>query len=105
MNTNPKDPLNKVGPESEKELFRSFSMLCDGFPSDSVINAAVNILINAVRQSQPTRSQAEKYIDELIGRTKAILLDSHYDSIGRRKGIFPYDQHIFATHVKDSNKF
>ena len=105
MNSNPKDPLLKTGPESEQALFKSLSLLCDGFPTDVVINAAANMLINAVRQTRQTRPEAERYIDELIGRTKTILLDRHYDSAGRRKGIFPYDQHLYAEHFISRNKF
>lgn len=105
MNINPKDPILKTGPKVEGELFRALSLCCDGFPSDIVINAAANMLINAVRQTKSTRIEAEKYMDELINRSKTILLDHHYDSVGRRKGIFPYDQYIFVEHVNLRNKF
>ncbi len=63
-----------------------------------MIGATVNILVNAIRQSQPTRGQAEARFDELFGRTKQVLLD-HYDALGRKRGIFPYDQVVEMPHV------
>lgn len=104
MSSNPKDPLLKTGPEADRELFQAFSSASDGYPVEAAINAATNVLINAVRQSRPTREQAERAIDELIGRAKAILLDQHYDSTGRRKGIFPYDQTIVVPHFNPRSR-
>jgi hypothetical protein len=62
----------------------------------------MNLVINALRQTCTTRQQAEQRYDELIARCKGILVD-HYDMSGRKRGIFPYDQVIFArTHVEPS---
>jgi hypothetical protein len=105
MLSNPKDPFLKAGPEADHNLFKAFSACCDGFPTDSVINAAINILINAVRQQCKTRQQAEIVFDEMLGRAKAILLDRHYDSVGRRKGIFPYHQVIEMDLFQSQAKF
>jgi hypothetical protein len=69
------------------------SQASSGFAMDDVIGAAANILINAIRQSQPTQAKAEIRFDELFGRSKQALVD-HYDSLGRKRGIFPYDQVI-----------
>lgn len=88
-----KDPLAIATPDYQRELFGRFSKAADGFSAEDAIGAAVNVLINAIRQSQPTRGQAEVRFNELFGRSKQVLLD-HYDSIGRKRGIFPYDQVI-----------
>lgn len=91
MNT--KDPLLLATPDYTRELFNRFSKAADGFSAEDAIGAAANVLINAIRQSQPTRAQAEKRFDELFGRSKQVLVN-HYDTIGRKRGIFPYDQVI-----------
>lgn len=86
-----KDPLTLATPDRQRELFTRMSAVADGFGADDVVGAAVNLLVNAIRQSQPTRRQAEVRFDELFGRTKQILVD-HYDALGRKRGVFPYDQ-------------
>src|SRR5947207_1230289 len=91
--SNPKDPLLKSGPDYQRLLFDRLSKAADGFQGDEVINAAANIIINVLRQTHTTRDAAEKRFDELFGRTKTILLD-HYDQLGRKRGIFPFDQTI-----------
>lgn len=92
-----KDPMLLATPDNQRELFRRMSRAADGFSTEDVIGAAVNVLLNAIRQSQPTRTKAERRFDELFGRSKAVLLD-HYDTLGRKRGIFPYDQVIEAQH-------
>ena len=60
-----------------------------------MIGAAINILINVIRQMEPTRKEAEARWDMLFGRGKTLLLDRHYDSVtGRKKTIFPFTQQI-----------
>jgi hypothetical protein len=97
MADNPKDPLKKIGPDASRELFRRLGQEANGFPADAVVDAAVNVLINALRQSNATRAQAERAFDDMFGRAKAILVD-HYDMLGRKRGIFPYDQVITVPH-------
>lgn len=90
----PKDPLRQAMPGGvDRELFQRFSKACDGMPTEAVIGAAANILINALRQTKNTQPQAEAAFDELFGKMKQILVD-HYDTLGRKRGIFPYDQTI-----------
>lgn len=88
-----KDPLYIATPNRQKELFDLMSKTAHGFTAEDVIGAAANLLINAIRQTQPTRRQAEVRFDELFGRSKQVLVD-HYDTLGRKRGIFPYDQVI-----------
>lgn len=91
---NARDPLHGSGPQVGLELFRAMGKLASGMPADAVINAAAALLINAIRQTAPNWQRAEQLFDELFGRSKQ-LLSNHYDQVsGRKKGIFPYDQHI-----------
>jgi len=88
-----KDPMLVATPDNAKELFIRMSQVANGFSTDDVIGAAVNMLINGIRQGQPTRAKAEAAIDEIFGKTKAILVN-HYDQLGRKRGIFPFDQEV-----------
>jgi hypothetical protein len=101
---NPMDPLRKTGPDQAHELFKQFSQLASGFSTGDVITAAVNVLINAIRQANPTRRAAEARYNELFGQTKTVLL-GHYDSVtGKRKNVFPFTQHIQAQLFTDEDK-
>jgi hypothetical protein len=88
-----KDPLLLASPTAQRELFERFCRDASGFPTDLVIGAAANVLINAIRQSQTTRQNAEIRFDELFGQMKSVLVD-HYDSVGRKRGVFPFPQVI-----------
>lgn len=98
-----KDPIALSSSDSERELFTRFSREANGFSKDAVIGAAVNMLLNAMRQSCQTRNKAEIAFDDLFGRAKSILVD-HYDSLGRKRGIFPYDQIINVSHFRASER-
>ena len=88
------DPLLGL-PEQERMLFEKFKQLSAGKNVDAVFGAAINILVNAIRQMEPTRKEAEARWDMLFGQGKTILLERHYDSVtGRRKTIFPFTQVI-----------
>lgn len=101
---NPADPLHKSGPESGKELFRRFSQAANGFPTEAAVNASINILINSIRQGTSDWKSAERAFDEYFGRSKQLLKD-HYDSLGRKKGIFPFHQVLLPPFHNDSDKF
>ena len=90
---NPKDPLHNVLDLSAVELLRRLSPVCNSFPVASVIDAAMALVIEAIRQNKTTWPEAESAMQEISGRTMQALLD-HYDTGGRKKGIFPYDQVI-----------
>lgn len=91
---NPQDPLKNDGPASRRELYSQMSRICDGFPNDAVINAAGNVLVNALRHSNKNCRQAEAAFDELAAKLKTLLLDKHYDHLGQRRSIFPFAQTI-----------
>ena len=96
------DPLINL-PTQEKALFDAFSKAAAGRTADAVMGAAVNILINAIRQREPTRKEAEALWDTMFGRGKSLLLENHYNSVtGKRRTVFPFTQTISAPlHVAD----
>lgn len=104
MATNPKDPLLKTGPERQAELFKTFCNSADGYSAEDVINAAAMVLINALRQTHPRRENAAPRFDEISAKAKGILMDQ-YNSAGRLKGIYPYDQHIVMPLHINSQKY
>jgi hypothetical protein len=95
---NPKDPLLKTSATTDKDrqLFEKLAVTCNGYDHEAVISAALNLLINTVRQSQPKAQEASSLWDESFGKGKSLLLD-HYDMVtGKRKNIFPFTQHVTA---------
>jgi hypothetical protein len=98
---NPKDPLHQptAGPDAARELFSAFSKVAHGFSRADAIMAAANILLNAIRQENPTRIGAERAFDELLGRSKNVLLEHHYDLTGKRRNIFPFHQTMNIPHL------
>jgi len=90
---NPKDPLPKAGPDQQKEVFNLMAKAAHGFSSEDVMGAAVNLLVNALRQAHARRMTAEARYDEVTARAKELLM-SHYDAMGQRRNIFPFHQHI-----------
>lgn len=100
--TNRKDPL-LAGPDAGRALFDMMQRAANGFDRDAVISAAVNILVNAVRQECNTRAAAEVKYDELAAKTKGLLM-AHYDAAsGKRRSVFPFTQHIQAVRVDDKD--
>ncbi len=87
------DPLQKTGPDAQRELFSRFTRSADGFSTQDAIGAALNVVVNALRQAHSSSREAGIAFDALFGRTKSLLMD-HYDSLGRKRGIFPHDQTI-----------
>lgn len=94
---NPNDPL-KSGPESGQELFRRFGQLATGFPRDAVVAAAMNLLLNAIRQDCPHALGADARWSELMERGKQVLLGEHYMPNGRRRNVFAFTQNIDVGH-------
>jgi hypothetical protein len=95
-NVLPADPLHsdRVVPDRARELFGALSQCANGFSSDEVANAAINLLLNSIRQSHATQNGAARAFDEMAGRAKHLLLEAHYHGDGKRRNIFPYTQHL-----------
>lgn len=88
------DPLLGL-PEQERLLFDAFKQASAGKNVDAVLGAALNIVINTIRQMESTRAEAEARYDALFGRAKTLLLERNYDSVtGRRRTIFPFTQQM-----------
>lgn len=96
------DPLRNLQGQ-EKLLFDLFTTASTGKNVEAVMGAAVNVLINAIRQNYPTRDGAENKIGELFGRAQQMLLANHYDSVtGRRRSVIPHTQIVrMAYHMED----
>jgi hypothetical protein len=88
------DPLLN-NTDNARQLFQSFSQVSHGFSTLDVVNAALNVLVNAIRQSETTKQGASELWDELTTRSKTLLMDG-YDSTGRKKGIYPFTQTLVA---------
>lgn len=103
---NSNDPLRKpeAAPPAARELFNQFSALSNGFSSADVSAAAVSVLLNCIRQQHATRHGAEQAMDALFGTAKFILMDQHYDHMGRRRNVFPFHQAIDVSHF-DARKW
>lgn len=86
------DPIKDTSPQGIV-LFEKLSRASDGFSAEQVIDAGLNIVVNALRQTYATRDGAELVWDEFATRAKSNLMDC-YDSTGRKKGIYPYHQII-----------
>ena len=89
---NPKDPLLKTD-KTERALFDLMSKVANGFPTEHVIGAAANMVLNAIRQSNATQRPALDQLDQISAKLRAAL-GEHYDVLGRRRNIFPFHQVI-----------
>jgi hypothetical protein len=101
---NAADPLLDTGPDKQKILFDAMVRACHGHSTDVVIGAALNILVNAVRQSAASKDAAERDYNEITGKGKTLLFQ-HYDSVnGRRRSIFPHTQIIEMPFLVDKDR-
>jgi hypothetical protein len=101
---NEKDPLRQAGPSQQQELFRRFTAAANGFSTEDVIGAAMNVLVNAIRQSNPSWSKASERYDEWMARFKTVL-SNHYDTVtGKRRNIFPFHQTVHMDHFDARDK-
>lgn len=89
-----RDPISQ-NPDAAREVFRKFGALAHGFPREDVLNAAANMVINSLRQMHDKREGAGRAWDEIMARAKSQLMEC-YDSAGRKKGVFPYAQHVIV---------
>lgn len=94
-----KDPLLLATPDAARALFTKFSKEANGFNIEAVFGASINMLVNGVRQTHNNRDEARKSLEYLSAKAMEVLMQ-HYDSTGRKRGIFPYDQVI---HVDFAN--
>jgi hypothetical protein len=95
------DPLKHL-PRQERVLFDMITHASTGMPVEVVMGAAINMLINAIRQNYVVMKDAEEKFNELFGRGKQMLLANHYDSTtGRRRTVIPHTQVLRMPYVMD----
>lgn len=96
------DPLRSQQGQEEM-LFRLFVQVATGKNADAVMGAAINIIMNAIRQNYVTRDAAEQKMSELFGRAAQMLLANSYDSVtGKRRSVVPHTQVVrMAFHADD----
>ena len=103
---NPNDPMNNSGPARGRELMARFAEVANGFDVDVVVDAATNMVLDAIRKRCATRKEAEIYFDALFGKSKNLLLEQHYDPVTeRRRNIFPFTQVVHAELVHFDDNF
>jgi hypothetical protein len=71
--------------DERSDLTRTFAKLAHNHSRDAVINAAGNMVINAIRQSHRDLPSAERELADLVQRMRAALRENHYDSNGQRR--------------------
>jgi hypothetical protein len=97
----PQDSLRPPG----EALFSALSAVCTGHPYDEVLSAAMNVVLNAVRQNTGHRNGAIERMNELFGRGMNALME-HYDpTTGRRRSVVPFDQVISPQHTTFQSSF
>lgn len=89
------DQLTFEAPDHGRELFEAWMQVANGFSYEAVIAAAQNVIVNALRQKHAYAKDAEREFDQGAYRAKHLLLNEHYDALGRRRqGMFAFPQHI-----------
>lgn len=101
---NPDDPLRKTGPDASRNLLIEFGKVANGYPMEAVLQAAADVILNAIRQTHAKRSGAKDAFDAITTRTRDVLLSQHYDAMGRRRNVFPFDQKIEMPTVVNESK-
>jgi hypothetical protein len=99
---NKKDPLHRT-PDAERVLFSLLVKTSNGFSNDQVIGAAVNLIINALRQQNATHKGAQDAVDRVHAILRTVLA-SHYDALGKRRNVFPFHQMLEVPHMDDRGK-
>ena len=103
VNGNKMDPLQKPRSDHSKDLFALMSKDASGFSYDDVVAASMNLVLNSIRQSCAASADAERAYDELMAKTKSVLLDQHYSG-GKRRAVFPFHQTLTMDLVKSKNR-
>ena len=97
MQYNPKDPMNKTE-DRARRLFLEMSKLCNGAPNDVIIQAAFNIVLNAIRQKNARLNEALSDFDQMASKLRSFLADHYFAATGKRRNIFPFHQTIEPQH-------
>lgn len=68
----------------ERELIAAIGQLTTGYGYDTVIGAAANIMLNALRQKHPRHIDAEEQFEAAVEEMRKSLRDQHYHENGTR---------------------
>ena len=97
----PRDSLRPPG----VALFEAMGACAAGHPQEEVLSAAMNIVLNALRQNVSRRDEVIYQANELFGRSMELLLE-HYDPVSnRRRSVVPFDQVISPAHSAFRSNF
>lgn len=76
-----------------RKIYEAFNLIALGKDNNAVLDAALNIMVNVMRQQEASRSLAEARWNLLFARGKTLLLEKHYDSVtGKRRNVLPSTQ-------------
>lgn len=81
--------------DAARELTLRFCEVAHARLGADVLDAALNMAVNVIRQSAPTQRDALARWDEVSAQMRAFLA-SHYDNGGARLNVFPFTQHLRA---------
>lgn len=79
-----------------RELIAAIAQVADGFQNDEVIDAAANIILNAIRQDHATLASAEERLDDITANMRSALRTAHYHRDGTRN-----DRRIILPPLRD----
>lgn len=97
-----KDPLIKT---ESYETFQRVATLLHGLPINKIIDLAVNLQVNALRQTYADRSEALLRLDELHAKAREALAAQYSASGKRLQGVYPFSQTIHMPLVEDDANY
>jgi len=71
--------------DDRDELTRAFARTANGHQREHVINAGGVMILNALRQSHNQVEDAERELDDIVERMRAVLRERHYTESGGRR--------------------
>lgn len=83
------------------ELFQRLAQTLTGQPIETVLSAAVNLQVNALRQTYPDRAKALARLDELHAQARNALANQYTASGKRLEGTYPFHQTIVMPMLVD----
>lgn len=99
----PTDPLATASSEQQKRLFTQMAKASAGHSVEEVMGAALNVIVNAIRQTYPSRDKAMLVADEKSAKLKELLAANYTRTGGRLQGAYPFNQTIHADHHIDKD--
>jgi hypothetical protein len=100
------DPLlEALDKGTHRDVFVALMKRCEGMDVNQAYTIGVNLIVNIIRMTTPSRVEAEKVIDDIFRKSKTLLLDLHYDPVtGQRRSVFPFTQMARAPFVPSESQ-